>query len=107
MTGNGRHRTGIFSRFTPRHSRCIPRYENSRSDQKKLGKLYIIPGQTRKTYAPAQFFDQEYFPVVSLIVSDLNAGPRTKIKSLNKCEELEGTGQGWDGTHSGMGASVK
>ena len=68
MTGNGRHRTGIFSRFTPRHSRCIPRYENSRSDQKNLGKRYIIPGQTRKTYAPAQFFDQEYFPVVSLIV---------------------------------------
>jgi len=69
MTGNGRHTTGIFSRFTPRHSRCIPRYENSRSDQKNLGKLYIIPGQTRKTYAPAQLFDQEYFPVVSLIVS--------------------------------------
>ena len=46
-----------------------------------------------------------YFAEFSL--SDLNVGPRTKIKSLNKCEELEGTGQGWDGTHSGMGASVK
>ena len=69
MTRNGRHTTGIFPRFIPRHSRCIPRYENSRSDQKKPGKLYIIPGQTRKIYAPAQFFDQKYFPVVSLIVS--------------------------------------
>jgi len=68
MTGNGRHTTGIFPRFIPRHSRCIPRYENSQSDQKKPGKLYIIPGQTRKIYVPAQFFDQKYFPVVSLIV---------------------------------------
>ena len=69
MTGNGRHMAGNFSQFTPRHSRFIPRYEDSRLDhQKNLGKQYIIPGQTRKTHAPTQFFDQEYFPVVSLIV---------------------------------------
>ena len=35
MTGNGRHRTGIFSWLSPRHSQFIPGYENSQLDQKK------------------------------------------------------------------------
>jgi len=68
MTGNGRHTAGIFSQFSPRHSRFIPGYENSRLDQKKLGRPYIIPGQMRNTYVLNQFLDQESFPVLSLIV---------------------------------------
>jgi len=68
MTGNGRHMAGIFSRFSPRHSWFIPGYENSQFDQNNLGKLCIIPSQTRKTYVLDQFLDQESFPVLSLIV---------------------------------------
>jgi len=71
MTGNGRHTAGIFSWFSPRHSRFIPGYENSRLNQKNLGKLYIISGQTRTNYVLDQFLDQEYFPVLSLIVHEL------------------------------------
>ena len=46
-------------------SRFIPGHENSRLDQKNLGKPYIIPTQTRKTYVFDQFLHQEIFPVLS------------------------------------------
>ena len=114
MTGNGRHRTGIFSWSSPRF---IPGYENSRLDQKNLGQPCITPGQTSKNSMLDQFLDREYFPVLSLIVS--TASPVFVAKtsqawghlrrrfgflgtySISNLDELQArTTQGIEGTYS-------
>jgi len=79
MTGNGRHRTGIFSWLSPRHSRFIPGYENSQLDQKNLGQPCITPGQMSKNSVLDQFLDQERFPVLSLIVGGRNERSQREI----------------------------